>query len=339
MARARAALPLIARAATLVAAVVLLAAVDTAAAPYRWLDANGNVVYSDDPPRPEDAARSSAPGPAAPGAPAPVADPSVERLLDATGLKQQARLVAAQTREALRGSLGNLDAERRERVEAITDREFHPDAFYAVLRTEFGRHFNEPWLGEVQAWYATPVGRRIAEAEVRFYAADRRRELEEFVAGLVNNRPSPVRVALLQRLDAASGSTEGSLDLFVAINRAIIRVVEPLIPAQSRIRAGQIESQSRQIRLQMQESLKQVNVFTMLLLYQGVTDDELQRYIEFLETDAGAWYSGAARQAIVSAVTSTVERSASDLVRVVPPEQWVGAGLTKPPVPSEKLKL
>ena len=339
MRRAREAVAAVIGAGLLVASVVLVTAIDASGAPYRWVDANGNVVYSDDPPPPDAAARASVPGAATPGAPAAVADPSVERLLDATGLKHQARLVAAQTRETLRDSLGNLDAERRRRVDAITDREFHPDAFYGVLRAEFGRHFNEPWLDEVLAWYATPVGRRIAEAEIRFFATDRRRELEEFVAGLANNRPSPVRVALLQRLDAANGSTEGTLDLFVAINRAIIRVVEPLIPAASRIRAGQVESQSRQIRLQMQESLKQVNVFTMLLLYQGVTDDELRSYIEFLETDAGAWYSGAARQAIISAVSSTVERSAAELVRVVPPEQWIGAGLTKPPVPSEKLKL
>jgi hypothetical protein len=34
-----------------------------------------------------------------------------------------------------------------------------------------------------------------------------------------------------------------------------------------------------------------------------------------------------------------VERAAGELVRVVPPEQWVGAGVTRPAVPAEKLKL
>lgn len=332
--------------ATLVALGLLLGAVPTSAGAYRWVDANGNVIYSDSPPRPEDVARPPAPGAPAAGAPGasvpsrpPAFHPSVERLLDATGLKHQARLVALQTRDTLRGNLGNLDADRRRRVDAITDRDFHPDNFYGLLRSEFSHHVNEPRLDEVLAWYATPVGRRVAAAEVRFYASDRRREVEEFVAGLVNNRPSPVRVALLQRLDAAGGSTEGSLDLFVAINRSIIRVVEPLMPAQGRIGAGQIESQARQIRLQMQESLKQVNIVTMLLLYQGVTDDELRRYIEFLESEAGAWYSTAARQAIVAAIASTVERTAGELVRVVPPQQWIGGGMTRPPVPSEKLKL
>jgi len=89
----------------------------------------------------------------------------------------------------------------------------------------------------------------------------------------------------------------------------------------------------------MQEPLKQINVFTMLLLYQGVTDEELRRCIEFLESEAGAWYSTAARQAIVAAIASTVERTAGELVRVLPPEQWVGGGVTRPPVPSEKLTL
>jgi len=238
--------------ATLIGVAVLLGTLPVLAADsYRSIDANGNVIYSDRPPRPEDAAPPATPGAPMPGAPATTqtpppmsppaaAHPSVERLLDASGLKHQARLVALQTRDTLRGNVGNLDADRRRRVDAITDRDFHPDSFYALLRGEFSRYVDETRLNEVLAWYATPVGRRVAAAEVRFYASDRRREVEEFVAGLVNNRPAPVRVALLQRLDAASGSTEGSLDLFVAINRSIIRVVEPLMPTQARIGAGQM---------------------------------------------------------------------------------------------------
>jgi len=100
-----------------------------------------------------------------------------------------------------------------------------------------------------------------------------------------------------------------------------------------------MDSQARQIRLRMQESLRRANIVTMLFLYQGVTDDELRRYIEFLESEAGAWYGTAARQAIVGAIASTVEGTAGELVRVVPPERWVGAGVTRPPVPTEKLKL
>ena len=201
---------------------VLFTALAASAGPYRSVDANGNVIYSDQPPRPEDLAHPAAPGTPTGSAPAaasavsspPAFHPSVELLLDATGLKHQARLVALQTRETLRGNLGNLDVDQRRRVDAITDRDFHPDTFYGVLRSEFSRHVNEPRLNEVLAWYATPVGRRVAAAEVRYYASDRRREMEEFVAGLVKNRPAPIRVALLQRLDAASGATEAFLRSF-----------------------------------------------------------------------------------------------------------------------------
>jgi hypothetical protein len=321
---------------------VLGTAAVVAAQPYRWVDQNGNVIYSDRPPQAEDLARPappSAPATRAPETAAPAFHPSVERLLDATGLKHQSRLIALQTRDTLRGNLGNLDAEQRQRVDAITDREFHPDVFYGLLRSEFSRHVNGPRLNDVLAWYATPIGARVSAAEVRFYASDRRREVEEFVAGLVKNQPSPTRLALLQRLDAASGSTEGSLDLFVAINRSIISVVERHLPPQSRVGAGQLESQARQIRLHLQESLKQVNIVTMLFLYREVSDEDLRRYIAFLETDAGAWYGTAARQAIVSTIASTVERTAAEVLRVVPAERWIGGGMMRPPIPAEKLKL
>jgi len=275
---------------------------------------------------------------AAPGE-APASESEIDRLLDATGLKHQARLVAVQTADTLRGGLGTLGDEDRQRVEAITRWHFHPDAFYGGLRAEFGRHLDEARLGQTLAWYETPVGRRVAAAEVRFYAADRRQEVEDYVAGLLDNRPSPTRVALLQRLDAATGATEGSLELFVAVNRSIVRVVEPMLPPEQRIGAGQLESQARQIRLQMQEAMRQVNVLTMLFLYQHVSDDDVRAYIEFMESDAGAWYGTAARRAIVATIADTVERSTAELVRVVPPERWLGAGFTRPQIPTEKQRL
>src|SRR5438045_2249726 len=77
--------------ATVIVVGVLLRVVPAAAESYRWVDANGNVIYSDRPPRPEDMARPAAPAAAQPTGPATAA---TERLLDATGLKHQARLVA-----------------------------------------------------------------------------------------------------------------------------------------------------------------------------------------------------------------------------------------------------
>jgi hypothetical protein len=332
--------------AVLVVLALVLPATSGSAGSYRWLDRNGQVMYSDRPPRPEEVAPEGAAAPAAPPTATPIPDPpslafhpSVESLLDATGLKHQARLVAFQTRETLLANLGTLDAGDRERVQAITGGHLHPDTFYGLLRGEFSRHLDEARLNETLAWYGTLLGRRVAVAEVRHHASDRRRDLEEFVAGLVTNRPSPGRLALLGRLDAAAGATEGALDLFVTINRSVIRVAEPLLPVGRRPGAGQLESQARQIRLHLQEALRQLNLVTMLYLYQGLTDDELRQYIAFMESEAGAWYGTAARRAIIATVATTVERTIAELVRVVPPERWVGGGLIKAPLPSEKLKL
>jgi len=307
---------------------------------YRWVDRQGNVIYSDRPPRPEEAA------PAAPGDPEPGAPPrppattqaTVDLLLDATGLKQQAQIIALQTRDALYGNVGRLSAAEKERVESAGRRHFHPDVFYGLLRQEFSRHADDARAREVAAWFDTPLGKRISVIEVRFYASDRRKEVEDFVAGLMTNRPSPTRLALLQRLDAATGSTEGSLDLFVALNQSITRVVDPFLPPQQRARPGQIESQGRQIRLQMQEQLRQSVLVTMLLMYQSLSDADLRAYIDFMESEAGAWYGRASRQSIVQAVVQTVEQAAVQIARVVPPQRWVSP-FKKQPLPTADQRL
>ncbi len=261
----------------------------------------------------------------------------IDALLDATGLKHQARLIASQTRQTLRSGLGGLRDADAEKVERITRWYFNPDAFYARLRAEFGRAVDDARLAETRAWFETPAGRRVAAADVRFYATDRRQEVEEFVARLAADPPPPARVALMQRLDAAAGTTEGSVELMVAVHRAIVRVMSPTLPADQRVGAGQLESQGRQIRLRMQEPLRMVSVATLLFVFRDVSDGDLSDYVEFLESDAGAWYGAATRTATIATIVSTVEGSAAEFIHAVPPERWSGAGPT--PTPRRGLEL
>jgi hypothetical protein len=309
---------------------------------YRWVDRHGNVTYADRPPQSEEAATS----PAEPGAPAasqprrPI-HPAADELLEISGVKRQVRSIAERARDNMVQGMGPLKASDKSAVDRVCGQGFHPDALYGLIKDEFSQHIDDTKVREVLGWYRTPLGRRLTDLEVAFTnATSRERELMQYVARLRVERPDPRRIALIQRLDAASGATETSVDLVLAVAEAIARVADPHVPAERRLRPGQLESRGRQIRLQSQEVLRQANTLSMLYVYRPIEDDDIGRYIQFLESEAGSWFGAAMRKTMVTAFATTIERTATALVRAVPVERWGRGGDGKKPVlpvPAERL--
>lgn len=303
-----------------------------AAEMYRWVDRQGNVTFSDRPPQPGEVG----PPPPAPGATAPSGahrdvHPAADQLLELSGIKQQLSGVARETRSQLQQGFGVMDAQDAAAVQRIIGDVFRPEALYTVIREELGRRVDESKIKDVVAWYRSPLGRRITGLEVAFSAAERQRELAEFIAQLRVHQPSAARMALIQQLDAASGTTDLSIDIVVGIAQVIARVADPFLPSEQRLKPGQLESQVRQIRLYVQEPIRQVNTVAMLYMYRSTEDHDLTRYIQFRESEAGSWFGQATRKALVWTLTTAVERTATRLVQVVPPERWAqGDSLKRP---------
>ena len=60
----------------------------------------------------------------------------------------------------------------------------------------------------------------------------------------------------------------------------------------------------------------------MLLAYRGLSDQELDRYVLFVESEAGQWYMSVMNSALLAAVDVAAEATATELVTAVP--QLVG---------------
>ncbi len=318
---------------------LVLPAVPAAARNYRWVDQSGNVRYSDQPPRLEEVAPSASiatPG-AAPAPRYPV-HPAVDELLEMSGLKRQMKTIALDAREQVHQSLGHLEPRDLKGVAAATARTLDPDIVYASVLDEFSQSMDDTKVAAVRLWYRSPLGRKLTEIELASATPERQRELTAFVAEWQVKPPAPTRVALIQRLDAAAGATEMSVELIVGITQAVVRVADPYLPPERRLKPGQLDAQARQIRLATLEAFRQGNTVAMLYVYRNVEDQDLARYIQFLESEAGAWYGNTLRRSVVYALAAAVERTATDLVRVVPPHRWGGPGAFKKPAlpPAEK---
>lgn len=308
---------------------------------YRWVDRHGNVTYADRPPQSEEAA-TLPPQPGAPPGSQPrrPVHPTADELLEVSGVKRQVPGIAERARANMVQGMEPLGANDKSAVDRVSGQGFRPEALYGLIKEEFSQHVDDTKVKDVLGWYRTPLARRLTELEVAFTTStNRERELSQFVARLRVEQPDPRRVALIQRLDAASGATETSLELIMAVAQAIMRVADPYLPAPRRLKPGQLESQARQIRLQSQELLRHANTISMLYVYRSLEDGDISRYIEFLESEAGSWFGGAVRKATVTAFAAVIGRTANELVRTVPVERWGQGGSLKqlPPASGERL--
>lgn len=328
---------------------LVLTAVEAPGGTYRWVDKNGNVTYSDQPPPPGQTAPASGAvtpsRPASPNATVPPrrpVHPAAEELLELAGLRDQMSAAALQAREQIHQSLGQLEPRDLRGVEAVTAQTLGPERIFADVVGEFSQLVDDTKVPAVRAWYLSPLARQITDLEVRVSSLpDRERKLTAFIAEWRVKPPTPARVALIQRLDAASGATELAVDMVVGVTQAIVRVADPHLPPERRLKPGQLEAQARQIRLYALEPLRHGNAVGMLYCYRDLADHDLARYAHFLETEAGAWFGSAVRWSLVRVLSAAVERTATDLVRVVPPQRWGAPGSVKrlplSPAPEQRL--
>ncbi len=68
--------------------------------------------------------------------------------------------------------------------------------------------------------------------------------------------------------------------------------------------------------------MRRVCLVSMLLAYRALSDDELERYVQFVESEAGRWYMSVMNAALLAAVDAAADATASQLATAVP--QLVG---------------
>lgn len=314
----------------LLAAVVVLAAGAAAAQPvYRWVDAAGNVRYSGVPPPAgaADQAPAASPGPAARGDVLPIREtaPGADEMLELSGIRAQLPDVMRQlASDVLRGR-ADLAEPDRARARAALEGAFDPARVYGLVRDAYAEHSPPERRHGAAAWLRSPAGRRIVALE-REGARTPAATLEAFAAALRQRPPSPGRLELLERLDWVSGSAELSADLVVAVQRGLARGLATALPAERRLRPGQIDTGVAERRPHLLAPIRETLRLRLLYHFRDLSDEELREYVAFESSADGRAHGRALRRALVHALGAASERAGTELARILPaPEEPLAA--------------
>jgi hypothetical protein len=270
---------------------------------YRWVNDQGIVTYSDQPPqvRLVEGEREAL----------------ITEALEISGTKRALETIPAHIRAQFEARQTPLTPEEKARVVKILGEAFRTDVLYGAVRGAFRANFDPSRMGFVIGQLRTPLFRRIAALEVAAGEPGAKQDLERFAIGLQGDIPKPARVALVQRYEAAMRSAELQIEMGVVAYRAVTRSLEPVLPSEKRPTARETDFAERTLRGQ-QDRLVRESLVRWLYTFRSLTDEELAEYVAFAESDAGRWFVTTQRKGLLDAMRTAMDAAARQMAAAFP---------------------
>lgn len=239
---------------------------------------------------------------------------ALDRLLQGSGLKAQLESMSGSVRSQFIQS-ARTDQDRITIARIVAAR-FDAEALYARIGLELSQNLDTANLANALAWYDSLAGGRVTAIEL---AALRPDVGHQPSLDRETYRPSPGRVALVERLDAGLGGSETTVDVTVAVVRSLVRVFQPALPGLSQLSRDQLDDQLAVARNRTLKALRPAYVASMLAVYRDLSDAELAEYVRFVESEAGRWYMGQTNSALLRAIDVAARAAAAELATALPP--------------------
>ena len=237
---------------------------------------------------------------------------ALDTLLERSGLRPQLESLSAGVRLQFLMGQGRLSGEDRLTVDRIVAQRFSAAALHGRMRAEFEKNLESDRLAKALDWYDSPLGRRITRLELAALTPDGQ------APDVENGRASQRRVDLLRRLDASGGASETTVDVTMAIVGSLARAFQPVLPAVARLSRGQLEQELSQVRNMTLERIRRACLLNMLSAYRDLTDEEIEQYVKFVESEGGQWYMTVMNASLLTAVNAAAETTATELASAVP---------------------
>ena len=139
-------------------------------------------------------------------------------------------------------------------------------------------------------WLDSPLGRKCTRLEEAASTPEAYTEIENFAARLGDNPPAQDRLQLVQSLDASVGATEMMVTLSMNTQLAVATAILASLPTDGEIPFEELEKQVEQSRPYFESAFKTQVMVGFLYTYQSLTNDELEKYIGFANSEVGTKY-------------------------------------------------
>lgn len=184
---------------------------------------------------------------------------------------------------------------------------------HAVLGT-FQDRFDADQASKALAWFKSPLAEKIRTLDLESMSPEAQGPLTRFTRQLASNPPPSQRLILIKRILQVTDTANFLTELDIAIFRGVATVMDQLRPPTRRLGPTKIEEIAESMRRDSSSRLEQDLVASILFTYRTLSDEELQRYLRFLETAEGQWFDKAFGDGMLHAVEQASARATQELL-------------------------
>lgn len=173
-------------------------------------------------------------------------------------------------------------------------------------------------LQAVHDWYETPVARKISSAEIAASSPSAWKEIQARAPELNTRYRDTRKAEMFERFDRAARATESAVDTTIAVQLGLATTMAAFSNDSANYEQlrQRIESQRGMLR-----GVVGQQVFdSYLYSYQNIGAQEMELYLQFLESPAGAAFSNVVTNSIQKAITDPVESIGRQMSRFLSPQ-------------------
>ncbi len=167
-------------------------------------------------------------------------------------------------------------------------------------------------------WLDSPIGRKCTQLEEAASSPEAVVEiLKDFPTQLKKTPPSPERLTLVRKLDSATNTTEMSAEIVMNMQLAVSTAFAMSLPSENQSAfLKKMMQETERMRPQIEAMGQSQTLTTFLYMYRSLTDSELEKYIQFATSDAGAKYHSVTSEALKKALADCSMKWGSAVVKV-----------------------
>ncbi|MDP2924330.1 MAG: hypothetical protein Q8O30_11550 [Candidatus Omnitrophota bacterium] len=226
----------------------------------------------------------------------------IEKVLELSGIKRQMEQIYTHVIEGYAQHRDSIAPKFYELGSKIIRETYSIGRIYKDVRDYFDNYFERERITAVEEFLESPLSKKITELEVQVSSPEALEEIKKFGNELPSNPPSLERIELIKKLDKNAGSTQLQLEITVNTYQNIVKAIDPLLPAQKRLKVGELEKIEETMRTKLEPVLENAVSVYFLYAYRSLTDEELKQYLDFWLSDNGKWFNKTTAKAFRAAM-------------------------------------
>lgn len=248
---------------------------------------------------------------AASAAHAQLNDAQAEQLMKLSGQWEQLESVAVQMRDGLlRGMAADPkppSAEVQSKLKSAATMAFEVERIRIAARRAVAQNTRVAYLPELMRWYESPVARRISQAEVEDTAraeADIKARTQRGMA--LVQAATPQRQQLLVRLVEVTRAPRSSADIIINMGALLPLALMRFDPTAKQVPEAELRAALEDQRPQLIQAFETISLAGFAIAYQGLPDEALAAYANFMASAAGDHYTDIGEKAFEAAILAAI---------------------------------